>query len=113
MDNVLNTYRVTYEGKTWTTEDLTLDETVECETEVGESWLALNPLRSAKWVRAILVRFLMRDHPEPEARKLIGSITVQQALKSITPAEDDRPAEYEGGTPVVDPKAGEGAPVTT
>ena len=83
------------------------------EDETGETWLRMNPARSARQSRAILVQFVSRTVGEDEARKKVGSWPVRVVADAIERVEDDRPDEYHNGAPVVDPKADAGAPETT
>lgn len=107
-------YQVSVDGKSWVTEDLTLDEAIEVEAETGESWLFLNPIRSAKHAKAILTRFLAREHGLDAARDRVGAMSVTDVLDCVDRAEsDDRPAEHRDGVPVVDPKAEPDEPATT
>lgn len=106
-------YKVTVDGKSWLTEDLTLDEAIEVEKETGESWLYLNPIRSAKHAKAIIARFLARDTDIDQARARVGSMSVTDVLGCVDNADDDRPAEHKDGVPTVDPKAESGEPETT
>ena len=107
-------YKVSVDGKTWNTEDLTLDEAIAVEEETGESWLFLNPIRSAKHAKAILARFLAREHGLDAARDRVGAMSVTEVLDCVDKADaDDRPTEHRDGVPVVDPKADQAAPPTT
>lgn len=105
--------RVTVGGDSWLVDDLTLDEVVEVEKETGESWLRLNPLRSAVHARAVMVRFLARTAGEDEARRRLGGMKVADVVAAITVVDDDRPQEFHDGVPVVDPpQAGDGQATT-
>ena len=99
---------------TFVVEDLTLDEVVAVERETGDTWVTLNPLRSAVHARAIMVRFLARTVGEDEARRRLGGLRVADVVSGIERVpDDDRPQEFRDGMPVVDPKADGGAPATT
>jgi hypothetical protein len=106
-------YRVTVGGDSHLVDDLTLDEVVEVEKETGESWLLMNPIRSAVQARALMVRFLARSVGEDAARKQIGAMRVADVVAAIERVDDDRPDEFVDGVPVVDPKADGGAAATT
>ena len=106
--------KVTVDGQSRFLDDLTLDETVQCEEEVGESWANANPLRSAKWARAIMTRFLARTTGEAEAAKKIGALSLKETFTCIENVDDDdRPVEHMDGVPVVDPKAAGADSATT
>jgi hypothetical protein len=94
-------------------DDLTLDEAVAVERETGESWLHLNPVRSANQARAIMVQFLARSIGEDKARAEVGKMTVGEFSKAVEVVKDDRPDEFRDGQPVVDPKAVGVEPGTT
>lgn len=108
-------YKVTLpEGRgSFYVDDLTLAEAAQVERETGETWLRMNPVRSAVQARAIVAAYLSRDLSEEEARKVVDKMTVRAYLDCIERVDDDRPDEYQDGRPVVDPKAAEGAPATT
>jgi hypothetical protein len=59
--------RITIDGQSFLTDDLTVDEAVGIERATGVSWLQLNPLVSADHCRAVMVAFLSRQIPEEEA----------------------------------------------
>jgi hypothetical protein len=108
-------WKVTVPGsdREFTTEDLTLDEAAACEAEVGETWLVCNPIRSAKWAKAILTRFRAREVGEQQAAAEVGAMTLKAALDRINKADDDRPVEHVDGVPVVDPQPATGDTATT
>lgn len=106
--------KVHVEGDAFYVDDLTLVEVALCEDETGESWLAVNPYRSAKWSKAIMTRFLARKIGEDKAAAVINGYTLRQALSCIELVpEDDRPVEYSEGVPVVNPKAATDDSATT
>lgn len=90
---------VTVDGKTWRTDDLTLDEAVEIEQACGVSWININPYRDAKQCRAIIVAFLTRERGAEEAAKLAGAMSLADTLEAIRVADDDMPTEFEDGIP--------------
>lgn len=106
--------KLTIDGATYYTDDLTLDEIALCEDDTGESWLLANPYRSAKWIRAITVRILARTIGEDEAKVRVGKQTVKETLAGVEMAyDDDRPDEHMDGVPLVDPKEAEADSATT
>ena len=107
-------YRITIAEGSYSTDDLTLAEVVEIERETGESWIVMNPLRSAVQARAILRRFLARDVDLDEATKKVDSMRVVDVAKSIEyEPGDDRPKSHVDGLPEVDPKAETDGSATT
>jgi hypothetical protein len=109
-------FRVTLDGRSWLSEDLTVDETCDIEAEVEDGWwfIVFEPVKTAKHARSILVRLSAREHGMEEARKRVGAMTVGQMFAAFEPVpEDDRPEQYEDGLPVVDPKSEPGEPATT
>ena len=100
-------FRITVDGESITTEDLTLDECVEIEKEAEEAWsfVILAPLKSAAHARAVLTKVMARKHGPEEAAKRAGAMTFSQVLDAFEHVEDDQPKQYQDGMPVVDPKA--------
>jgi len=96
--------KVTVGDASWFVEDLTLDEACEVEKETGESWLRLNPVKSAVQARAIIVRFLARDLGDKVAREQVGGMSLADVVAALEIVDDDRPKEFHEGSPVVDPK---------
>lgn len=108
-------YKVTIPngGGSFFVDDLTLDEVCAVEDETGETWLRMNPARSARQARSIMVRFAARSLGEKEAKRIVGGLSVRDVAGAIEVTEDDRPDEYQDGSPVVDPKGAGDAPETT
>lgn len=99
-------------------DDLTLAEFRTIEERTSVPWTRLNPLRSAAEAAAVLfVLFCRFGATAEEANARADGLNLKQALEHITLEDyehaDDRPSEYEDGVPVIDPKAGPGAPGTT
>lgn len=94
-------------------DDLTLDEVCVVEDETGETWLRMNPVRSARQSRSIITRFLARTLGEEKAKERAGRLTAKETASAIEVTSDDRPDEYHDGSPVVDPKEAGAAPGTT
>jgi hypothetical protein len=92
-------YRVTVDGEAFLTDDLTIDEAIAVEKATGTSWVFINPLRSADDCKAIMVAFLSRSKPRPEAEGIVGSLTIRDVLKAVERVDDDLPTEYEDGLP--------------
>lgn len=110
-------YVITFEDKRWNTDDLTINEGIEIEEATGESWVFINPFRSAKHWKAIVLAFLKRDTDETEAENRIeafcrGQGSITKALDLVKTVEDGEslPSMFQDGQP--DPKA-EGATETT
>lgn len=94
--------RVTLANKSWLVDDLTLDEAEQIEKEVGESWVNLNPFRSASQCKAILRAFAARINAKTV--QSINKMSVTTALDCLDIVDGDSlPASYEEGIP--DPKA--------
>lgn len=107
-------FRLTLGDVSWSTDDMTLAEVVEVERETGESWIYMNPLRSAVQARAILRRLLAREHGLDEATRRVDGMRVVDVVRAIEPEpRDDRPSQHVDGMPVVDPKAVTGGSGTT
>lgn len=91
--------RVTVGGESFTTDDLTLDEAIQVERDTEETWLRLNPYRSAAHAKAILVAFITRTSGAAEAARVVGAMTLAAALDCFSVADDDLPTIFEGGIP--------------
>jgi hypothetical protein len=99
-------FKVTIDGKSWLTDDLTLDEAERIEQVTHTSWLHIQPFQSAAQCKAILVEFLSRDMDRNAALAKVGALTVAETDKIIEVADDDLPATFVDGMP--DPnRAGE------
>lgn len=97
--------KVTVGGQVFLTDDLTIEEAERVEDATGESWLYINPLRSAKHCKAIMRQFALRSMSEAEADKAINGLTVKEALEAVESVTEDSDlaAEWVDGMP--DPKA--------
>lgn len=93
-------FRFVYGEESWTTDDLTIDEAIAVEEASGEPWLLMNPFRSAKAAKAILVAFLRRTRDEQQTAAIVGGLNLKRLLEMIDRVDDDRPATYEGGLPL-------------
>lgn len=104
-------FLVNVRGEDFNTDDLTLGEAERVEAYTGESWLTLNPLRTAKHCTAVMLVVLLRKGvAEDEALKEIQAIPLTKALDFVKYVDPDLPWEYANGMP--DPKA-EAAPSTS
>lgn len=109
-------FRVTIDGESIITEDLTLDELVEIEKEAGEPWsfAIAAPLKTAASGRAIATKLLARRYGPEEGAKRAGAMTFKQILDAFEHVPDDRPEDYsKDGIPKPDPKAVAGVTGTT
>lgn len=96
-------------GVTWrTSDDLTLDELEAIEKASGVGWAYINPLVSSDTARALLAAWLVRDGgTDEEVKATVAAMTAKTLKHTFRYIEDDDlPAEWEDGLPVVDPKAG-------
>ncbi len=92
-------------GKRLTSDDLTLDEAVEVEATLGESWLLLNPLQHASHCRALLILVYSRYMTRDDAVAKVGALSLRAAIDCVDWVNsDDRPIEHDDGLPIVDPK---------
>lgn len=93
---------LSFEGKEWHEQSLTIDQCERIETATGESWLTINPLRSAKHCRAILETLLADDGMSAdEATAKIKATRADKLLdgKAIRFVDDDLPETYTDGNP--------------
>lgn len=94
-------WQITFEGRVHREDDLTIDMAERIEELVGESWLHIVPLRSAKHARAILTVMHSRACSEPEAavEARIRALKIGEFIKLMEPAEDDLPQTFQDGNP--------------
>lgn len=97
-------YRITVEGVTFDTDDLTLDEAIAIEQATGVPWTSINPLRSGEHCKLVIAAYLARTRGQEVAAKTVGAMTLREVLEAVKWVEDDLPTEYEDGLP----KAGDG-----
>lgn len=86
-------------GEKFNTDDLTIGEAEAIEAATDESWLYINPFRSAKHCRAILVAFLSRTVSPAEAEAAVKGVSVKAALDGVERVDDDLPEVFEDGLP--------------
>lgn len=106
-------YVLTVDGAKFNTDDLTLDESIDIETETDSSWVLINPFRSARHFKAIArVAMKRAGRNDAEIASYLSALTVTEALDSVElVTEDDLPSIYEDGVP--DPKAEDETPTGT
>jgi hypothetical protein len=94
-------WQITFEGRVHREDDLTIDMAERIEELVGESWLHLVPLRSAKHAKAILavMHSAVTGEPEAAVRAKVGALTVNEYARMIDAAPDDLPILYTDGNP--------------
>lgn len=94
-------WQITFEGKTHREDDLTIDMAERIEEAVGETWLHLVPLRSAKHARAILTVMHAAATGEPEAAvaSRVKALKVGDFITAMQPIDDDLPTLYQDGNP--------------
>lgn len=101
-------YKITIDGESWITEELTLDEACAVEEETGASWHTMQPLTSAKHAKAIMARFLARrvgDIALAQAR--LGAMTVDEVLACIDQAPTKKKAAAPRGPKAPSPTSPE------
>lgn len=101
-------FEITIDGHAYRTDDLTVAEAEELEDECGQTWLQLNPIRSAKEFRATAALFLRRTRTPEVAAKEAAALTVKAAQENVRWVEDNLPTEFSDGIPKE-----EGSPSTT
>jgi hypothetical protein len=97
-------WQITFEGRAHREDDLTIDMAERIEELVGESWLHLVPLRSAKHAGAILtvMHAAATGEPETAVSGRVKALKVNEFLQMVKPADDDLPTMFVDGNP---PKA--------
>lgn len=93
-------FELVLEGRTYSTDDLTIAEAVALEKELGRTWRELNPLASAEEFQAFATACLSRDHPADQAAKIVAGLPLSVALTAASWVTDgDLPDTYEDGHP--------------
>jgi len=101
-------FALTIDGRVYTTDSLSIDESEQLEKECGKSWLELNPIRTSTEFRATVRVLLTRDHTPADIERILADFTVKSAMAAVEWVDDDLPTVFEDGLP----KA-EGGPSTT
>jgi len=106
------------DGHALLVDDLTLAEFRTIEEKTGTPWTRVNPLASAQQASAVLYVAILRGGVTAEqAQARVDAMSLTETLKHLVledyENDDDRPAEYVDGAPVIDPKADTAAPGTT
>ena len=102
-------FEISLEGRTYSTDYLSVAEAVELEEMLGRSWRELHPAGSAAEFQAFATMFLRRDHPGEQAAKIAAEMPLGTALAAVAWKESDLPDVYEDGLP----KAVGGSSTTT
>lgn len=105
--------RITVDGESWLTDDLTFVEIRAVEKATGVSWLRIDPVRWAEHLWHVMVQLLSRSVAEDVAIKRLEGMTAAEIGACISVVPDDRPVEHTDGVPVVDPPRGQAGSVTT
>lgn len=92
-------FQVTIDDQRYLTDDLSLNEAIAVEEATGESWVYINPFRSAKHCKAIMVAFLARQMTAEEAKAKVEALSLDDAFSAIKVVDDDLPDEFEDGLP--------------
>lgn len=91
-------YRITAFGQSWDTEDLTIAEAEVLESDLGCSYLLLNPLVVIGHYRAVLAIFLAREMDPDTARQKVEGQTIR-TMGEVTKVDDSIPDYFEDGLP--------------
>ncbi len=97
-------WQITWDGHVHRENDLTIGMAERIEELIGESWLNIAPLRSAKHAKAIISVMHAAATGEPERAVLerAGMMSIAEYLGCVSSYEDDLPTMYVDGNP---PKA--------
>lgn len=90
---------ITFDGRSFNTDDLTIDEVAVVERETNLSWLVVNPAETAMGWRAIVKAFLCREESAETVAKRLAKVKVKEAMNTVKWVEDDLPDVYEDGIP--------------
>lgn len=93
-------WRITLDGETWTEDEVTLAELQVVERITGDSWLTLNPYRSAAHLAAFMFARLVRvaGMAEADARAKVDGLTLAEIAGAVeqyvarSAGKDDPPA---------------------
>jgi hypothetical protein len=101
-------WQIEIDGRVYTELDLSLDDCEwVCDRVGSSSWLAVDPVRGPKNLKAIAAAFIRQG----------TDLTYDQALEQVGPKgmgiiasytkaeEDDRPTQHQAGVPLDPPKA--------
>lgn len=97
-------WRIDFEGEVYREGDLTLGQCEQIEDATGQSWLSINPMRSAKQARVILetVVSARTGKSVDEIRQRVSTMSIDSFLDAFHATEsdeDDKPTEYVDGNP--------------
>lgn len=95
-------FQVTLDGQKFRTDDLTLNECIQVESDADTNWALINPFRSAVDAKAVIVAFMSRSLGRDGALERVGNMSLKAVLEHLDVVEDDRPDSFEEGLP--DPK---------
>ena len=85
-------WKVSYDGTTFTSDDLTMVELEAVEVTSGKPWSAINPLIHVPSARALLAVLLLRQGvPDAEVSERIDVLTVGAIKKVFTWEKEDQP----------------------
>ncbi|MCA1572414.1 MAG: hypothetical protein LC798_19360 [Chloroflexi bacterium] len=94
-------FEIRFEGHTWKTEDLTLDEAIRIEQVTGRSWLRINPFAYGKDAAEVIAMFLSRDGEDfNEARARVGKLRTGDIIDCFHIVPEDLPDTYQDGNPL-------------
>ena len=96
-------FEIRFEGNTWRTEDLTLDEAIRIEQKTGRSWLRINPFAYGADAAEIIAMFLVRTGEDVEsARTRVGKLSLKELVGCFNVVPDDLPDTFQDGVPKVE-----------
>jgi len=96
-------WKLTYDGHVHRENDLTIGQAERIETLIGETWLGIAPLRSAKHALAILtvVHADATGKPAGQVRAEASAVKVNDFAAMFSNEADDLPETYQDGIPSV------------
>ena len=101
-------FELTIDGRVYSTDTLSLEESSRLEKECERNWLELNPCRSSTEFRETVRVFLARDYNAADIERILANFTVKSAMAAVDWVDDDLPTVFEDGLP-----KWEGGPSTT
>lgn len=96
-------FEIRFEGNTWRTEDLTLDEAIRIEQKTGRSWLRINPFAYGQDAAEIIAMFLARSGEDVNtARDRVGKLKLSEIVDCFHVVPDSLPESFRDGLPLAE-----------
>ena len=95
-------FQFSYDGKDWSSDDITGVEFAKLEEQLKVDFAFLNPLRSMRHRLAFLGLLLRRERSEDEGVQIVDRRTLVELNDMVRWGDkDDLPTEWQDGIPLV------------